>query len=86
MATSILQISTPSIITVGTINATTTVDLIVSTMPGHLTNFNISFATWATDPAPKDIISALPMVWNQTGSGLGTPVGINGRYVSDVTC
>lgn len=78
-ATSILQVSTPSVITVNTANVTVISDgLEVNTMPGDIIELNLTHAQWSTDPSAKRIIGTLPLVWNQTDSEVGIPSGLNG--------
>lgn len=77
-ASSTLQITTPSVITVGTTNATEPVQLTVETMPGNFIDLDITPLAWSTDSIQKEIIAALPMIWNQTGSSVGAPPGLNG--------
>lgn len=78
LAASTLHISTPSVITVGTANVTVTVDVVVNTMPGDLIGLNIDPAEWKTDTSKKNIISALPWIWNQSTLDVGAPAGLNG--------
>lgn len=79
-AASVLQITTPSVITVNTTNATALVPLTVDTMPGELINLNFSYLTWTTDTSSKTIIGSLPLTWNQSlaSSSVGAPAGLNG--------
>lgn len=78
-AASVLQITTPSVITVNTANSTTTLPLTVTTMPGDLINLNVSQVTWRTDTSTKTILKSLPLSWNQSlaGSLVGAPAGLN---------
>lgn len=77
-AASVLQISTPSVVTVSTANATESTQLNVTTMPGNIVHLNLSVLTWGEDISMKNIIDSMPYAWNQSAAGIGTPAGLNG--------
>jgi hypothetical protein len=75
---SVLQISTPSVVTVSMVNTTETSQLNVMTMPGSIVHLNLSQSTWTEDTSIKNVIDSMPYAWNQLAAGIGAPVGLNG--------
>ncbi|KAF9511959.1 hypothetical protein BS47DRAFT_1394651 [Hydnum rufescens UP504] len=75
---SVLHIVTPSVITIGTFNATIPVSLNVSTILDIQSWMGL--VTWRPSPDP---MTALPYLWSQldTNTSVGLPAGVNGSVI-----
>ena len=75
VAVAILHVATPSVMTVGTFNATFPISLNVSTMPGNIYDFMLMPAS-VRDGTPT--FNAMSYLWLQLATNVGLPGGVNG--------
>ena len=68
----VLHIVTPSILTVGTFDVSSSISLNVTTMPGNISGIDAASKSGAT------AFRALYYLWSQLGTSVRLPDGVNG--------